>query len=263
MKAERLSTKTSLSQHAYASIQQRIVSGDLKIGSLVSEQSLAEDLGISRTPVREAIRQLQHEGLVEQIARYGTIVRMPNRRELEESYEVRQALESFAVAQASQCADRADIAKARVFLNEMVKVAAHLEDAQLDSLEGVKLQRFLAADLGFHMSLLQAAGNSQILRLVNSSRVMTRIFGTARVQHDLKIVRPTCEQHRAILEAVEERDAMAAGRLMAEHIQAGKRITLSSFDRLQAQGTNASLGLPTVMLDEISKISPTSRRERI
>lgn len=260
MPAKKANTPQSLSQQAYAYIQERIVSGKLQIGTQLSEQRLAEELNISRTPVREAIRQLQLEGLVEQVSRFGTIVRTPDRRELEESYEVREALESFAVAQASRRTSPADLGKARLFVQEMLDTAALLAKAKAGILEGAPLQRFLAADLGFHMALLQAAGNSQIVRLVNASRIMARIFGTARARHDRTVVADTCRQHQAILTAVERGDAEAASRLMAEHIESSKRITLESHDRLQAQSIDATLGLPLVLLDEIDQITRNGGR---
>ena len=99
-------------ERAYQYLHARIASGALAGGALVSELSLAREMGLSRTPVREAIRQLIMEGLVEQVPRHGTIVRIPERREVAELYEVREALESYAVAQAARRILPADLAVA-------------------------------------------------------------------------------------------------------------------------------------------------------
>src|SRR5262245_15044729 len=92
----------TLVQRAYEHIQEAILSGHLPAGSVVSEAVLAKSLGISRTPVGEAIRQLAREGLVQQVPRYGTIVKPIDRRELIELYEMRAALESYAAARAAE-----------------------------------------------------------------------------------------------------------------------------------------------------------------
>src|SRR5438105_3197888 len=84
--------RTSLAQKAYEHLQEGIFSGRLRAGTVISEEALAKELGISRTPVGEAIRQLAGEGLVEQVPRYGTIVKPLDRRELQELYEIRDAL---------------------------------------------------------------------------------------------------------------------------------------------------------------------------
>ncbi|MDZ7618824.1 MAG: GntR family transcriptional regulator, partial [Patescibacteria group bacterium] len=82
---------TSLFQQAYSRIQEEILRGELPPGGRVSEISLAKQLGLGRAPVREALRQLQNDGVMRQIPRYGTVVRMPRRRDVIDIYELREA----------------------------------------------------------------------------------------------------------------------------------------------------------------------------
>ena len=98
-------------QQAYASIHLRILSGAFQPGFVLSEAVLAKELGVSRTPVGEALRELAGLGLVEQVPRYGTIVRRISRDEIVELYELRAGLEPYTVALAVQRIGAEDIAR--------------------------------------------------------------------------------------------------------------------------------------------------------
>ena len=98
-----------LTHQAYQHIQAEILAGRFAAGTLISETRIAEELGISRTPVGEAIRTLASEGWVEQQPRRGTIVRSFSRREIIELYELREALETFAAGKAAGSHFRLDL----------------------------------------------------------------------------------------------------------------------------------------------------------
>src|SRR5271169_1260355 len=93
---------TNLKIHAYEHIRKRLLSGDLAPGASLSPALLAKEIGISHTPVREAISQLESEGLVERLPRLGARVRLIDRRELEELFELRETLEADAAAWAAE-----------------------------------------------------------------------------------------------------------------------------------------------------------------
>ena len=90
----------TLSDVAYRHISKKLVSGELVAGQKLSEQTIAAECGISRTPVREAVRRLTEEGLLYQIPSSGTYVARPDRRQLIDAFEVRMALETFAMERA-------------------------------------------------------------------------------------------------------------------------------------------------------------------
>ena len=96
----------SLSQHAYQHIQGLLLNFELSSGTRVSEHTLAKKMGISRTPVREAIRRLQDEGVLYQVPSSGTYVARPNRKQVVEMYELRLALETMAVAKSTRLMTR-------------------------------------------------------------------------------------------------------------------------------------------------------------
>src|SRR5580765_400001 len=86
-----------------ATIQARVLSGEFASGSRLRQESLAAEFGVSRTPVREALRKLQANGRVEMLPRRGALVRRPSAREVREAYEVRAELEGLAAALAATC----------------------------------------------------------------------------------------------------------------------------------------------------------------
>ncbi|MCG8587602.1 MAG: GntR family transcriptional regulator [Pirellulales bacterium] len=242
----------TLSQQAYEQIHGRIVSGHLQPGAVVSESILARDLGMSRTPVGEAVKQLARERLVEQVPRFGTIVRAVDRRELIELYEMREALESYAAGKAAERISATESSKLQVLCDAMQRIADRVRQAGKRELSTDELTTFLSADMAFHMVILSASGNRCIERAVTETRAVSRIFRMRRQKHDLAIVGNALRYHLAILKALKNADGPQASQLMAEHIAASMAQTL---EQMQADELNASGGgqLPEDLPQEIVK----------
>ncbi len=246
----------SLRQRAYDHLQQKLISGELTAGSMVSEQSVATEIGMSRTPVREAIRALEHEGVLEQVPRYGTIVRTLDRNDLVELYELREAVEPFAVAKAASTVLPEDLISLRRLCEEIGMLARELKKSKLPALLAPQMQRLLSADLGFHLLLLRASGNQRMMKIVSDSRLLTGIFGTQRQAHTPAVLQQTHDDHIAILDAVERGDAKTASRLMAEHIRHSKQQALDSYDHAlrSAPSRHIPLTMPQQLLAEVQRI---------
>lgn len=250
---------THLRQQAYDFLQARIVSGQLAGGSQVSELSLARQIGTSRTPVREAIRRLVHEGLLEQVPRLGTVVRAPERRDIIELYEIREALEGHAVLQAVERITAEDLARLDRLCGQLDELARQLRQSKARVLDAVGMRRFLAADLAFHMVLMRAAGNQRLLKMVADSRVLTRIFATRRQEHNLEVLRETYRYHSQILRAVKAGDGETASRLLRAHIRASQEEALAHFDRPALDTASLlPLGLPAEVVAELDRIEQGS-----
>lgn len=248
-------SSTHLRQQAYDYLQRRILSGALAAGSQVSELSLAKEIGISRTPVREAIRRLVHEGLLEQLPRCGTIVRTPQRQDVHELFELREALESHAVAQAAERMQPHELARLERLCEQIKLLGDELQASGAPALDAPRMQRFLAADLAFHMLIMRAAGNGRLLKIVADSRLLTGIFGVPRQQHTLAVVRETYRYHSRILRALKGGAGETARKLLTEHIRASKQETLEHFDRVHgARAAALPLGLPADLLAELDRI---------
>lgn len=251
---------SSLAQKAYEHIQEGIFSGRLRPGAVISEAALAKELGISRTPVGEAVRQLAREGLVDQVPRFGTIVKSLDRRELVELYEMREALESYAAARAAETITLPTLMRLQHFCDVMERVGEELTaaDAKLDE---AGLRRFLAADMAFHMLIIEAAGNRRIMDVVKNMRTLSRIFRMRRSSHDLAVVQKAHRFHRLILDALRDRDPDGARRHMAEHITASKKETLA----LLHPDPNAaeSMVLRELPADVLKELDAIERRSQL
>ncbi len=234
-----------LRQRAYEHVQAMILSGQLKPGSVVSEQSIATELGMSRTPVREAIRHLERDGMLEPVPRYGTVVRDVDRRDLAELFELREALEPFAVARAAGRLAREDLAALEGSCKEMRALATGLGRSRDRALDPGGMRRLLEADMAFHLTLLRAAGNPRLLKIVADSRVLAGVLGARRQEHTREVLLRTCREHEAILSAAAAGDARAASRLMARHIRSSRDQALEAHDR--APRNSSTRALPPIL----------------
>jgi DNA-binding GntR family transcriptional regulator len=255
-------SQSSLTHRAYVLLQEKILSGEIAPGSLVSESQLAKEMGISRTPVGEAIRQLAHEGYVRQVPRYGTIVRSIEPKDVEELYEMREALESFAAAKAARRITSLELAQLDVLCSSIEKIAEESEGETSLDLEA--LRRFLAADLTFHLLIVKAAGNKRILNTIRETRTMSQIFRMRRHEPDNSVVKRASQMHRRILAALNDRNSDEASAQMAEHIRSSREDTLVYLAKEQqrTQTDVASiLELPDEVRVELTRIEEGEVRE--
>ncbi|WP_425399427.1 GntR family transcriptional regulator [Aeoliella sp.] len=242
-----MKNRQSHSQLAYAAIRERITSGELASGAMVSEAAIAKELGLSRTPVGEALRRLSHEGLVDQIPRYGTVVRSLSQEDLRELFEIRQALEGMAAAKA------ADRITAEVLEElELLCVAIDTEITSAQSsgataLEGEALNRFLAADMAFHMLIISSARNRRLGDILEQTRSISSMFYARRGVHSLQRVIDANDWHRKILAALVARDSARASELVINHIQHSCDQSLRSEDNGDAPINLGTLNLPPSM----------------
>lgn len=255
-------TRGSHIQQAADCIRARILSGDFQPGFVLSESSLARELGISRTPVGEALRELAAVGLVEQVPRYGTLVRRIGRAEIIELYELREALEPHAVALAVGRIAPADVGRLEKLCERIAEFKTGMTRAKHGRLEGQALRDFLATDMAFHTVLIHAAGNHRIARIVRDSHVMTQLFGTQRLIHDRPIVAEACRFHAQILAAIRHGDARAARDAAAEHIRASLAHTLENLDRAQPGGDLSAVALPEDVRAELHRIESALDRPK-
>lgn len=242
-------------QKAFDHIRDRIIAGEYSPGAVLSEAALAKQIGVSRTPVGEALRELAGIGLVEQVPRYGTIVRAITRQEVVELYELREGLEPHAVALAAERINPANVERLKRLCQRIEGFLAELPaTAKSARLEGQTLREFLAADMAFHTILIHAAGNRRIAKVVRDSHVMTELFGTRRLVHDRPIVAEVCRFHSEILAAVEEGDAARARHVAAEHIRTSLTHTLDCLDEHRSAGDLGAVALPEDVREELGRI---------
>ncbi|HET8594339.1 MAG TPA: GntR family transcriptional regulator [Intrasporangium sp.] len=195
---------------AYESIRDAIVDGRHEPGSQLVQEQLAEDLGISRTPVRDALNRLTQEGLVTWRPGLGYVVNDLSDEEVIHVHQVRERLESLALELACGRLDRVQEARLRLLIEEMVAADPADAKAQYD------LNR------RFHQGIIEPCGNPILLTILDQlwdnplSRRITRSY-----IHDEKNVHRMIDEHRAILQASLDGDRERLLTLALEHMREG------------------------------------------
>jgi DNA-binding GntR family transcriptional regulator len=216
---------------AYEHILGRLVAGEFRAGGALREIPLAKEIGVSRTPVREAIGQLVAEGVLREIPGRGASFVEPTRRDVIELYELREALEVYAVGKAARQGIRRKESEALGHLVEEVRESRLLlEKSGQPVLKGDLLQRFLVADYRFHVLLLQSAGNERIAKAAADARLLIRIFAMQRERHSAALLQQIESYHCDTLEAVRRGDAEQARRVLGEHIRLSMEERLAEYE---------------------------------
>ncbi|WP_320668978.1 GntR family transcriptional regulator [Patulibacter defluvii] len=204
-----------------AAIRQRIMTGEIAIGAQLRQAELANELGVSRTPVREALRQLQTGGLIEVVPHRGAIVRVPVPWEVREAYQVRAELEGFACALAVDRISRAE-------LDVLREANAAMREATTNPQElapGEKPPTTHVNDV-FHTTIHQAAGNQRLARTISElNDTFPRNVSWLVLRGDQRHREQNVEEHERIVEALAAGDANAARREMQRHVDnAGEQL---------------------------------------
>ena len=190
----------------FQTLRQAILKGELKPGERLMEIQLAQKLGVSRTPVREAIRKLELEGLVLMIPRKGAEVAEITIKDLEDVLEVRAALEELAVCDACE-----NITEEQILA---LKEAADNFQAALESDDLVKCAE---TDMAFHEIIYSATNNKRLLQILNNLREQMYRYRMEYVK-DIRQRSNLVEEHRELLDAISSRDSIKAKELTKTHL---------------------------------------------
>lgn len=216
----------TLAEQVYQHIRTEILADGLSPGTELNEVALAEGLGVSRGPVREAMGRLRAEALVEVRPRRGTVVAGLSKQEFEEAYQVREALEVLAVRLTTPNADARLLRDLEHTLVRMRHCAEHDDEAG-----------FFELNRAFHRAIVVASGNRALARIYEGLTMQMRRYThrSATLRGDLIT---SVGEHEAILQAMRRGDAMYASTLMAEHISVPQRmvatLTADEWESLEA-----------------------------
>ncbi len=191
-----------LTQHVYENIRQLILDGELKPGAKIDKRELAASLGVSLTPINEAVSRLAGEKYIEQVNRRGYFVKSYSLEDLKEMYEVRAGLESIAVRLCLQKATDA----------ELRKLADLFSGFSLPFKAG-DLARYTETDKRFHGMIIRLSGNSMIQEINETTGYVLKSYQKG-------LVRPpeeTIPEHTEIIAAILARDTEVAQTLIARH----------------------------------------------
>ncbi len=211
--------RTTLAEAACEAILENILSGALASGTELNEQALAQDLHVSRTPVREALARLQKDGLVVSDPQRKLRVASFTPEEVAEIYEMRGLLESAAAERAAGRVSKEVLAGLR-----------RTADALRDEPDGGAWNaRALEFDLQFHDAIARAAGNSRLRADIGRYRLLVRAF--CRITGSPANLRRALAEHLRVIRALEARDPAKARDAMAAHIRARALAALGKIRR--------------------------------
>ena len=207
-----------LRDQIYALVRKAIVTGTLAPGASINEIEIAHTLGISRTPVREAVKKVSDEGLIDVFAQNGTFVADISRKQVEEAYIIRIALELESIRRA-----------ALVIETRQVQDLSDIIDAHETALTRSRFDEAIARDDDFHRGIAEVNGLAMLWKVVDISKAQ---MDRCRL---MSLPSPgagqeTIAQHRAILATLAERDQAGAMKALQTHLETSLRNTISYLD---------------------------------
>lgn len=224
----------------YEALQSRIFKGDLPLGARISELAFAKELGVSRTPVREAFSRLVYEGLAEHVPNAGVYLKKPTRQDIWELYDLRAALETHAVLAASrnltpQLLETLEAA-CQAMREILLSIREERKKGNLDKAEHYWRRVVVEAELPFHLSLIREAKNSRLSQLVSNSQMLMRIYSLNYAPNIVSISDVhSYWEHRRILLWLKRGNGEKASFLMREHLTGGRDRMLKFYDQAVAK----------------------------
>lgn len=205
-----------LRELVFESLREAILLGRLRPGERLMELQLADEMGVSRTPVREAIRKLELDGFVVMIPRKGAYVAGITIKDIADVFEVRAALEGLAAGLAAERITDNE-------LDQLERALVHVRDFQI----GSDIGGFAEGDTAFHDIIYQASRNQQLVQIITHLREHIQRFRRTSLSQPGR-TKIALDEHRAIVEAIAERDTEQARILAREHIENAEQILLSA-----------------------------------
>lgn len=193
-----------------AKMQRDILTGEMKPGQKIIEQELCKKYGVSRTPIREALRQLEADGLVENILNRGAFVIGMSDQDYEDMFELRKAYEIQAVKWAIE----------RITDEEMERLEETFEFMEFYTMRN-DIEKMLVINTGFHRVIYEASKNRMLQKLLSSYQNFLKYKGSEAV-HDENYLTTVLEEHRAIFKAFKDKDPKEGALAMEIHINRAK-----------------------------------------
>ena len=204
------------SDHGYQELRRAILAGELKPGDPLKERDLCAQFGISRTPIREALRKLVADGLAENRPRRSIVVSSFDETELAEIFELGSLLESHVAGLAAEKANAEDLADLDRLIGEM---EALLEGGEEDG--AALTASYASLDQAFHARIAEAARNSRIAAMLQQT-VSMRLLSNVMTQYALEDFRRSLSCHHEIIEAIRKGDPDLAREAMRRHVGSGR-----------------------------------------
>jgi len=211
--------RKSLGEHVFESLKHSIIRGKISPGEWLVESHIAETLGISRTPVREAIHKLEREGLIERQPRGGFTVLGLDRDDIEETFGIRSVLEGYA----------ARLAAVKHEAPELKDLENKIDEFQ-NALDRKKMNLLPAINTEFHDLLYRLSKSPKLINMINALRDQIYRY-REMILKERKFATTSNLDHKKMLKYIRNRDAEGAERLVRDHILRGQEMVLKEYDR--------------------------------
>ncbi|TDF93171.1 GntR family transcriptional regulator [Paenibacillus piri] len=208
---------SNLYERVYVYLRDKILNNELQPGSKIVYEHFLAELGVSRTPLRDAINRLKQDGLIEVKARSGSYVYFPNAKDIEELYDVRKALECQALLTAATT-----LTKSR--LEALLREADEAETA----IKKGDIQPFFEADRNLHRTIIEHSNNRLLISIMSTLELKIKWFGVIITKNFDRPLQAN-DMHKRILRALYESDHEKANALMSDHIEEIKRYTMGDY----------------------------------
>ncbi len=221
-----------------AAIQSKVMVGEIPIGSWLRQEALAEQFGVSRTPVREAIRKLQAGGVVELVPNRGALVRGPELRDIHEAYVVRAELEGLAAELATELMDEGTLRELDQAEELFERALAEFTSLERGArVEAEARQEWVRANDLFHQTVQAASGNARLRQsIADVHRSFPRALTVRPLVEDPSLAGPNVAEHRAVRDALVRREPAAARAAMREHVLRAGGLVAQWFERRREDG---------------------------
>lgn len=200
-------------------IREAIINGSLQPRERLMEIQLAEELGVSRTPVREALRNLELEGFIVMVPRKGAYVADLSIKDVVDVFEIRAALEGLA----------AGLAAERITGEELEEMERQLVEKG-EAIAQNNFTRLVEVDTKFHETMYKASRNERLSSIISNLREQIQRFRSTSLSYPGRM-RESLDEHRGILEAIESRDVTLARQLAQEHIENAENAFIESIKK--------------------------------
>ncbi len=217
--------RRNLGSDVYRILRDRILSQELKAGEKLSDLRLSSELGVSRTPIREALHQLAQDGVVIAEPNRGFFVATFTRGDLEEIFELRRVLELYAIRQLGEVDHSEELERAIFELDHVERLISNASTREEKYEAG---DAFLKTDRGFHSWLVSTVGNKRMSTIVGGLWTQIAIF--QQVEDEIPDwMQVAVDQHRALLNHLKEGDIEGATKLMSSHLDDMRELVLDDF----------------------------------
>lgn len=208
-----------LRDEVYLSIKEAILTGEFAPGERISIGRLLQEIGFSPTPIREALLKLEQEGFVSRLPRGGFVVSRFTQKDIDQIFDIRSLLESYAVGLAIQHIKNEDI----LWLERNIKASEQF-------IQKKELNRVSKLNTEFHDYLNRLSENERLLSIINELRDQIFQYRSAILRVPLK-AKISIDHHKKMVDAIKKRDVQLLKKLTQEHIQIGKEVILAEIEK--------------------------------